>query len=338
MKTTNHKFIVMATAIISAITIGGCEKEIYLDEPGNLVPKTADQDPAIPSVIINGARLHSEAFGPPDSTLIVVLHGGPGSDYRYLLKCKEFANQGYRVVFYDQRGCGLSQRFSKSSYSLKVMFDELGGVIDHYRTSPSQKVFLLGQSWGAMLATAYVNEHPSAISGLILAEPGGFVWHDIADYSERSREAGIAGEMLNDVTYMDQFITGKESQQEILDYKFGLLSFAETDKDNPMGNEAHVPFWRWGAVCNHSLFELGEAEQPDWTTNLYQFPTKILFMYSENNRAYGEEWAKKVSSAYPNVQLFEVMGAGHDMLTFDTGWNNAYPVMLEYLNSMNNEQ
>ncbi len=151
----------------------GCEKEVYLDDPGNLVPLTVDQDPGLPSVTINGARLHAEAFGPADSALLIVLHGGPGSDYRYLLKCKEFANQGFRVVFYDQRGSGLSQRFPKSSYSMQALYDELGGIIDHYRISPSQKVFLLGQSWGAMLATAYVNDHPSAISGLILCEPGG---------------------------------------------------------------------------------------------------------------------------------------------------------------------
>jgi proline iminopeptidase len=334
MKKMNHTLVMMAVVIMSTIPFMGCEKEVYMKDEGNLVPKTADEDPGIPSVTINGALLHSEAFGPPDSALIVVLHGGPGSDYRYLLKCREFADHGYRVVFYDQRGSGLSQRFSKSTYSLKVMFDEFGGIIDHYRTSPSQKIFLLGQSWGAMLATAYVNAHPAAISGLILCEPGGLVWHDIADYAHRTREVEITSELMNDVTYMDQFITGKESQQEILDYKFGLLAFAETDKDNPTGNEAHIPFWRWGAVCNQTLFDLGETEKPDWTTNLDQYSTKVLFLYSENNRAYGPEWAKKVSSAYPNVQLFEVMGAGHDMLTFDTGWNNAYPVMLEYLNSL----
>ena len=214
------------------------------------------------------------------------------------------------------------------------MIDELGGIIDHYRISPSQKIFLLGHSWGAILATAYVNEYPEAVSGLILGEPGGLVWHDIVDYIHRSREAEIMSELMSDITYMDQFITGRETQQEILDYKYGLLAFAEGDKDNPTGNEAPVPFWRSGAICNQSLVEKGEEEEPDFTTNLHLYSTKILFMYSENNRAYGTEWAGRVSSAYPDVQLFEVKGAGHDMLTFDTGWENAYPVMLEYLNSL----
>jgi proline iminopeptidase len=334
MKKMNKKLIVMATVIFSAIPFLGCEKEVYMKEEGKLVPKTVDQDQGLPSITVNGAQLHSEAFGPEGGSLLVVLHGGPGSDYRSLLKCKEFVNLGYRVVFYDQRGSGLSQRFPKSSYSMEVMIDELGGIIDYYRTSPSQKVFLLGHSWGAMLATAYVNEHPEAISGLILGEPGGFVWQDVMDYVHRSREAEIMSEVMSDLTYTDQFITGRETQQEILDYKYGLLAAAESDKDNPIGNEAPVPFWRSGAICNQSLFEMGNDEKPDWTTNLHQYTKKVLFMYSENNRAYGHEWALRVSSAYPDVQLFEVKGAGHDMLTFDTGWNNAYPVMLEYLNSI----
>ncbi len=50
--------------------------------------------------------LHSEAYGHPDSTIIVCIHGGPGGDYRYMLNFKDLADYGYRVVFYDQIGSG----------------------------------------------------------------------------------------------------------------------------------------------------------------------------------------------------------------------------------------
>ena len=76
--------------VIITFTIVSCE-ELNLREPGNLVPETVDQDPSIPSIIVNGAMLHSEAFGHPDSTIIVCIHGGPGSDYRYLLNYKDLA-------------------------------------------------------------------------------------------------------------------------------------------------------------------------------------------------------------------------------------------------------
>jgi len=65
------------TLTILSILIFSCTKERYIDAPGNLVPKTVDQDATLPSISINGALLHSEAFGPEDSTLIICIHGGP---------------------------------------------------------------------------------------------------------------------------------------------------------------------------------------------------------------------------------------------------------------------
>ena len=325
-----HSFLVMI-AIFTVCNFWGCQEELDINDPGNLVPKTADLDASIPSVSINGAVLHAEAFGPANGPMVVVLHGGPGSDYRYLLNCKEFANQGYRVVFYDQRGAGLSQRFPKSYYTMKVAYDDLSAVIAHYRTSPTQKVFLLGHSWGAMLASAYINQFPTAIDGAILGEPGGLIWQDVEDYIVRSRKFKYFGETLNDAVYADQFITGKEDEQAILDYKFMLLTSGESSE---IGNEGHLPEWRGGAVTFDAYLEIGDREKPDWTENLAQYTTKVLFIYSANNKAYGLSHAQKVSSAYPNVQLFKTEGAGHDMLSFPTGWNNTYPVMLEYLSSL----
>jgi proline iminopeptidase len=113
----DHKLIVMAAAIISAFTFAGCDEERFIDEPGNLVAKTVDQDLSLPSITVNGAMLHSEAFGNPDSTIIVCLHGGPGGDYRYLLNCKDLADHGYRVVFYDQRGSGALAKVFKEVYT-----------------------------------------------------------------------------------------------------------------------------------------------------------------------------------------------------------------------------
>src|SRR6476620_9669553 len=81
-----------------------CTKGRMVNEPGYLVPKTVDQDRSLPSITVNGAMLHSEAFGNPDNPIVVIIHGGPGGDYRDLLNSRDLADHGYRVVFYDQRG------------------------------------------------------------------------------------------------------------------------------------------------------------------------------------------------------------------------------------------
>ncbi|MGN6212299.1 alpha/beta fold hydrolase [Parafilimonas sp.] len=333
--------------IIFSVFSFSCSKERYIDAPGNLVPKTVDQDSTLPSISINGALLHSEAFGPADSTLIICIHGGPGGDYRYMLNCKTLATKGYRVVFYDQRGAGLSQRFPRNWYLSqgndgmdKIFYDELKGVIAHYKTSASQKIILLGQSWGAMLATAYAGKYPNEIDGLIAAEPGGLKWNDVVDYISESRSFKLWSEALNDATYIDQFITGQEDQHEILDYKAGLIGSVNTivgDAGSDLGNNA--PSYvasRSGAVVNAASFELGQDIKPDFSAGINQFSKKVLFIYSSNNKAYPDSWASKIAAAYPSKEIFKAQGVGHSgMLDQVDFWTTTMePKIISYIQSL----
>lgn len=329
------KTLTWGLAIALGSIVSACQKgEFDPTQPGYLVAKTVDQDPSLPSISVNGTQLHAEAFGHPDSALLIVIHGGPGADYRYLLNCKAFAEDGFRVVFYDQRGAGLSKRHDKSVYSIQIMLDDLGAVIDHYRTHSDQKVFLLGHSWGGMLATSYINAYPDKIDGAVLGEPGGFTYAQMTDYLSRSRAYSFFGEALNDAVYLDQFLTGKADAHELLDYKLDLWASTEDTDESPVGNEGPLPSWRSGAVAFNALYSIATKDGFDWTTHLSQYNTKVLFTYSENNTAYGEAHAKLVSSAYPNVQLFRTDDAGHDMLSFPRGWQNFHPIALTYLNEL----
>jgi hypothetical protein len=54
-------------------------------EPGMLVAKTVDEDPTLGALDVNGTRLHVDLRGPEGAPVIVLLHGGPGGDFRYML-------------------------------------------------------------------------------------------------------------------------------------------------------------------------------------------------------------------------------------------------------------
>ena len=330
-------FIIPALA---ATMVFSCTKERTINQPGNLVPRTVENDASLSSITVNGVKLHSEAFGHPDSTMIVCLHGGPGGDYRYMLNAKELADNGYRVVFYDQRGSGLSQRLPKKSYTAQGMsaldqiYEELSGVIAYYRKSSNQKVVLLGSSWGGILATAYASKHPAAINGIIVLEPGGLQWNDIEHYIKESRSFSLWSELLNDATYMDQFISGKEDQHEILDYKMGMLA----SKNTITGEDNTLPGtnWRSGAMISAALFEIAKDHKPDFSLGISQFNKPVLFFYSEKNNAYSDSWAQKISGPYPQKELFKVNGTGHTgMLTELTPWTQiTKPKILSWIRTI----
>src|SRR5689334_5590654 len=131
-------------AVLFTVSLWSCKKELSPNDTGALVPKTVDQDPTLPWISANGTQLHSEAFGDRNDPMVIFLHGGPGADYRNGMNVKALVNNHYYVVFYDQRGSGLSKRHPKDSYSVQVMLDDLTAVIEHYRSSPTQKIFLFG--------------------------------------------------------------------------------------------------------------------------------------------------------------------------------------------------
>jgi len=327
-----RKMMYLTTILFLTASLWSCKKEFNPKDSGALVPKTVDQDASLPSITVNGTQLHSEAFGNPANPMVVYLHGGPGGDYRNGLNVKNLVNNNYYVVFYDQRGSGLSKRHPKDSYSIQLMFDDLAAVIQHYRSSASQKVFLFGHSWGGMLAAGYINKYPSAINGAVLAEPGGLSWDLVKEYSEKSRRLKLFDEVTNDAIYPDQFLSGKENDHAILDYRLALSSSFTYGKNNDEGIEGPSPFWRYGAAVLKKFFEIGKKDGFDFRNNLSEFTTKILFLYSENNRAYGEAFASKESAAFPNVQLSKVNGTGHEMIYFK--WDNVYALALPYLNSL----
>ncbi|MDD4485055.1 MAG: proline iminopeptidase-family hydrolase [Methanoregula sp.] len=102
-------------------------------------------------------------------TPLLVLHGGPGAPHDYLTPLAALADTR-PVVFYDQLGCGNSDKVSGTSLLTVERFAEEVGEV---RASLGlEKVFLLGQSWGCMLAVDYLlTQKPTGVQGQVLSGP-----------------------------------------------------------------------------------------------------------------------------------------------------------------------
>ncbi|SES09001.1 proline iminopeptidase [Tranquillimonas rosea] len=113
----------------------------------------------------DGHRIYVEQCGKRDGIPVIVLHGGPGGGCSPAMR-RYFDPSVYRIVLFDQRGCGRSRpHASVSANTTWHLVDD----IERIRTElgiESWAVF--GGSWGATLALIYGETHPERVRHLIL--------------------------------------------------------------------------------------------------------------------------------------------------------------------------
>ena len=104
-----------------------------------------------------------------DAIPVLLLHGGPGGSSAYLEPLEDLAARpaGRPVVRYDQVGCGQSDRPTDPGlWRIDTFVEELAAVRDQLGLD---RVHLLGQSWGGMLALEYLLTKPEGVVSLTLS-------------------------------------------------------------------------------------------------------------------------------------------------------------------------
>jgi proline iminopeptidase len=118
----------------------------------------------------DGNLVYWEACGNPDGKPALVVHGGPGSglgtgNRRY------FDPERYRVVLFDQRGCGRSTPHASDPEADMTVntTDHLVADMERLREHLGIERWLLyGGSWGSTLILAYAERHPERVSEIVI--------------------------------------------------------------------------------------------------------------------------------------------------------------------------
>jgi proline iminopeptidase len=117
---------------------------------------------------VTGGRVWYRIVGSGPGTPLLTLHGGPGFPHDYLEPLESLADER-PVAFYDQLGCGKSERPDHPSlWRLERFVEEVGQVRAALQLD---RVHLFGHSWGSMLAADYVLTQPPGLVSLVLAGP-----------------------------------------------------------------------------------------------------------------------------------------------------------------------
>lgn len=141
---------------------------------------------------INNQNIYVKMMGSGDP--ILFLHGGPGDEHAYFLPHVEQLAEYFTLIFYDQRGCGRSEKATDpSDYSMKQEVE----VLEEIRQSLGfETVRILGQSWGTCLGLLYATAYPEHVKKLMLVSAIGptgtgymqFVDHLLSKLSEDERK------------------------------------------------------------------------------------------------------------------------------------------------------
>jgi proline iminopeptidase len=117
----------------------------------------------------DGQRIYWETSGNPDGKPAVFVHGGPGGATGPTQR-EFFDPAAYRIVLFDQRGCGKSTPHVADGADLSVnTTDHLIRDIEALRTHLGiERWLVFGGSWGSTLGLAYAERHPERVTEMVL--------------------------------------------------------------------------------------------------------------------------------------------------------------------------
>ncbi|WP_254532901.1 prolyl aminopeptidase [Natrinema gelatinilyticum] len=119
----------------------------------------------------NENQVHWNSYGNPDGKPALVVHGGPGSGSNPR-SCQYFDPDRYKIVLFDQRGCGkstppASDPATDMSYNTT---DHLLADMEHLRQHLDiDRWLLFGGSWGSTLLLAYAERYPERVSEIVIS-------------------------------------------------------------------------------------------------------------------------------------------------------------------------
>jgi proline iminopeptidase len=255
---------------------------------------------------------------------VIYLHGGPGGfvSEEMVKRVTPLSEDGYDVCLYDQIGSGHSARLKNiEEYSVRRHINDLAEII---KKTGAEKVILIGQSWGAILAVLFLADHPGKVEKLILTGPGPIypLRKDLEKIEPpdslnlkrplfSNRQANVKVENLRcKAVFLWAKIFGKKlaSDQEMDDFQTALSN--ETNRST-VCDTSHAPGAEGGSGYYVSVMTMRSLpEIPDPRTKLKNSEVPLFIMKGQcDNQRWG--YVTEYLNLFPHHRLVVIPNAGH---------------------------
>ncbi len=109
--------------------------------------------------------LYLEETGNPNGVPVIVLHSGPGAGGDAHLR-RFFDPQHYRIILFDQRGCGRSTPHTERTHNTTAdLIEDIEAIREYLKL---KRFVLFGGGWGSTLALLYAERFPQHVKALLL--------------------------------------------------------------------------------------------------------------------------------------------------------------------------
>lgn len=244
---------------------------------------------------VEGGKVWYKVTGNTKGTPLVVLHGGPGYPHDYLEPLEDLAIDR-KVVFYDQLGCGNSEKTADSQlWTVEKFVEELRQVVAALELGTYH---ILGHSWGSALAVSFALTKPIGLASLILSDPylSSPVWDRDAKRLIGLLPRDMQGVLKNEKSSPD------ERRQVLREYEFRYIFRMDphpepcNESDRKMSREIYNFMWGpreseiSGTLCNLDL-----------TPRLPEITKPVLLLCGRYDEATPEA-CEYFRSLFPNAQ------------------------------------
>ena len=241
---------------------------------------------------------------------LVTLHGGPGAPHDYLEPLEGLADER-PVIFYDQLGCGNSERPDDLALWNNGRFiDELLKVQEGLGLT---KIHLMGQSWGTLLAGEYMlREKPQHVCSLILSGPFFSASRWLAD--QQNYLAGLPEEIQ---TVVRQAEAMKEFDSPAYQEAMRVFYSKHVCRLNPWPEAMNRTIEKMGvpvylSMCGPSEFTMtGSLKNTELVSRLKEIKVPVLFTCGRYDEATPKTTAI-YQQALPGSEMVVIEDASHE--------------------------
>jgi len=279
-----------------------------------------------------GGRIYYELYGKDKPGIpLICMHGGPGGTHAGM-KPLIPVSEDRPVLIYDQLGSGYSDRRTDLRFwTVENFVEELQEIRDYLGWD---EVFLMGGSWGTMLATSYmIKKKPQGVKGLVLTASclSAPMWcEDCAEYlkamPQEMQDAVAEADRTGDYT-----TEGFKAANDEFTRRHGrpMLPWPPTPQKDPLltVNRA-IYMYMWGPS---EFRATGTLKDFDVTPYLHTIDVPTYYTCGEFDTA-SPRATEYYASLMPNATFRVFKGAGHSHTAECTEEYNKY--LREFLNSI----